>query len=116
MPETEAREFEGFTFWPYVDEDLRRVLHELAREARFCITPPDLRPALTTFHDPEGHGTGLLTLLAQVLRELSGNLNEKTPHHEAVREALDAAADHITDTAGRHIADAIALLTPPDQR
>ncbi|MFI2734024.1 hypothetical protein [Streptomyces sp. NPDC018711] len=116
MFETEHSKFASLTFWPYLDDSLRRDLRDLAREARFCIGPPNLRPALATLHAPENDGAGLLSLLAQVLRELSGNLDERTPNHEAVREALDAAAAHLTDTAGRHVATALALLPSSDQR
>ncbi|WP_426363920.1 hypothetical protein [Streptomyces sp. E-08] len=116
MSETIRSRFTSLTFWPYIDENLRRELHDLAREARYVITPPNLHPALTSFHDPDSGGAGLLTLLAQALRELSGNLDEQTPDHAAVREALDDAAAHIAHAAGQHIATALALLGLPDQR
>ncbi|WP_179200042.1 hypothetical protein [Streptomyces sp. NRRL B-24572] len=115
MSETAQHETGSVTnpFWPYLNHDVRRELCDMAREARYSVTPADLRPVLATFHDPANSATGLLALFAQIFRELSGNLDEQTPHHKAVREALDQAATHIADTAAQHIATALDLLTRP---
>ncbi|MEU4067999.1 hypothetical protein AB0F25_37335 [Streptomyces wedmorensis] len=102
--------------WAFNEFMLVEDLKELLRDVGPGLAPDTLHPALASFHNPADPSTGVLSLVAQILRTIGSTVGEQTPHHEAVRKALDEAAAHITETAGRHIAAALDLLTPPDGR
>ncbi|MFB6840952.1 hypothetical protein [Streptomyces sp. NPDC056361] len=118
MPHTEQDESQPLinVAWPYLDHMLREDLNDMLREIGPGLAPADVRPALALFHDPANPGAGVLALLARIIGEIGRALDEQTPSHDAVRAALDQAAAHLTETAGRSIAAALGLLAPPDGR